>query len=91
MVNSVHQLVNSEQLSRCICRSETGEFTTGMRKDNLSELVCAQTRPTKQSVSASKVQAAPSVFAGCDIYPCLFPEPPALDRQEWAPRPGVTG
>ena len=28
MVNSVHQLVNTEKLSRCISRSETGEFTT---------------------------------------------------------------
>ena len=27
MVNSVHQLVNTEKLSRCISRSETGEFT----------------------------------------------------------------
>ena len=62
-----------------------------MRKDDLSELVCGQTRPTNQSVSASKVQAAPSAFAGCAIHPCLFPELPALDRQERAPRPGVTG
>ena len=62
-----------------------------MRKDNLSELVCAQTRPTKQSVSASKVQASSFVFAGGAIHPSLFPEPPALDQQERAPWPGVTG
>ena len=53
-----------------------------MRKENISELVCAQTRPTKQSVSASKVQASSSVFAGGAIHPCFFPEPPALDQQE---------
>ena len=62
-----------------------------MRKDNLSELVCAQTRPTKQSVSVSKVQAAPFAFAGCAIHPCLIPEPPTLYRQERALWPGVTG
>ena len=59
-----------------------------MRKDDLSELVCGQTRPAKQSVSASKVQAAPSAFAGCAIHPGLFPEPPALNQQERAPRQG---
>ena len=64
------------------------KFPMWMRKDDLSELVCGQTRPAKQSVSASKVQAAPSAFAGCAIHPCLFPELPALDRQERAPRQG---
>ena len=61
-----------------------------MQKDHLSELICAQTRPTKLSVSASNGQAAPPAFAGCPVHPLLFPRTPALGRQERAPQPGLT-
>ena len=61
-----------------------------MQKDHLSELVSAQTRPTKLSVLASNGQATPPAFAGCPIHPLPFPGIPALGRQERAPQPGLT-
>ena len=65
-------------------------FPAGTQKDHLSELVCAQTRPTKLSVLAWNGQVTPPAFAGCPVHPLPLPRSPALGRQERAPRPGLT-
>ena len=67
------------------------KFPMGMGKDSLSELVCGSN--TAHKAVCLGIKSAGGTICVCWLCrsPLAFARAPALDRQERAPRPGLTG